>query len=235
LSDKLGLLRNYVSLYWDDNIFGQNLSVVSAVKAGFGMYLKRNLKEFVELRSKVATFILELDAKATKAVESTTGNLEKNLYGVVTFVTSVVLIKAIQDKAFAGAFSPEVALLGWTLIVFSGLHAAFAWRGADKEMNRAAELYDDLRKLYSAFFTPSDFDSIFSSEVRNRKTGAVTTQTPIQKANTYVRSRLCSVMIVWFTTLVIAAGLIGYLRVKPASKKPSEDKPPSAIQQATTK
>jgi hypothetical protein len=178
------------------------------------MYLKRNLKEFVDLRAKVAAFLLELDAKATKAVEAVTGNLEKNLYGVVTFVTSVVLIKALQDKSFSGAFSPQVALLGWTLIGFSALHAVFAWWSTGKEMNRATDLYDDLKKLYAAFFSEKDFDSIFSSEGK----------TPIQKTKSYVRSRLVSVMLVWGMILVVASGLIWYLRGEPtsdSSKQPS--------------
>ncbi len=214
LSDKLGLVRNYMSLYWEKSIFGQDLRVVAAVRAGFGMYLKRNLKEFVELRAKVAAFILDLDAKATKAVETATGNLEKNLYGIVTFVTSVVIIKALQDKTFTGAFSPQVALLGWTLIGFSFLHAIFACWSTNKELARASELFDDLRKLYSAFFSVLDFDTIFSSEVKKMSKGKETkkTLTPIEKTKAYVRCRLISVMIVWGITLVVAAVIIGFLR-----------------------
>ena len=208
LSDKLGLVRNYISLYWEGSILGQDARVVAAVRAGFGMYLKRNLKEFVDLRAKVAAFLLELDAKATKAVESAAGNLEKNLYGVVTFVTSVVLIKALQDKTFTGAFSPQVALLGWTLIGFSALHAVYAWISTDKEMIRATELYNDLKKLYDAFFTEKDFDSIFSTQGQN----------PIQKTKNYVRSRLISIMLIWWVTLIVTAGLIWFLRADP---KPS--------------
>jgi hypothetical protein len=205
LSDKLGLVRNYVSLYWEGSILGQDARVVAAVRAGFGMYLKRNLKGFVDLRTKVAVFLLELDAKASKAVESAAGNLEKNLYGVVTFVISVVLIKAIQDKTFTGAFSPQVALLGWMLVGFSALHAIYAWISTDKEMVRATELYNDLKKLYDAFFTERDFDSIFSTQGQN----------PIQKTKSYVRSRLISIMFIWGLTLVVTAGLIWFLRADP--------------------
>lgn len=225
LSDKLGLVRNYMSLYWESSIFGQNLRVVAAVRAGFGMYLKRNLKEFVELRAKVAAFILELDAKATKAVETATGNLEKNLYGVVTFVTSVVLIKALQDRAFSGAFSPQVALLGWTLIGFSALHAVFAYWSTNRELERASELFDDLRKLYAAFFTASDFDTIFSSEVEIVRKGRAIKKsvTPIEKTRIYVRCRLKLVMIVWGTTLLVAASVICFLTIEP---KPVSATPP---------
>lgn len=212
LSDKLGLVRNYMSLYWEGSIFGQDLRVVAAVQAGFNMYLKRNLKEFIDLRAKVAAFLLDLDAKATKAVEVATGNLEKNLYGVVTFVTSVVLIKALQDKTFAGAFTPQVAVLGWTLIGFSAMHAVFAWCSTDKELTRATELYNDLRKLYQAFFTESEFDSIFSTEK----------QTPIEKTKRYVRSRLVFVMIVWALTLIAATVLIFCLRAEPKDAKDTQ-------------
>lgn len=229
LSDKLGLVRNYMSLYWESSIFGQDSRVVAAVRAGFGMYLRRNLKEFVELRAKVAAFVLELDAKATKAVESATGNLEKNLYGVVTFVTSVVLIKALQDRTFSGAFSPQVALLGWTLIGFSALHAVFAYWSTNKELERASELFGDLRKLYDAFFSASDFDTIFGSEVQIVDKGKAIKKnvTPIEKTKTYVRCRLKSVMIVWGTTLLVAASIICYLTDEP--KPVSATSPASSV------
>ncbi len=228
LSDKLALLRSYVSLYWNDGIFGQDLTVVAAVRSGFGMYLKRNLKEFIELRAKVAAFLLELDTKATKAIEAATGNLEKNLYGVVTFVTSVVLLKAIQDKSFSGAFSPQVALLGWVLVGFSALHAFYAWVSTDKEMDRASQLYSDLRKLYSAFFTEADFDSIFSSDEKDASTGRPKTVTPIERTKVYVRSRLETIMWVWGITLVVAAIVIGALRTDtPAATVPAKQPTPT--------
>ena len=214
LADKLSLARNYISLYWEHSVFGQDPRVVAALRAGFGMYIKRNLKEFIELRAKVASFLLELDSKASKSLETATSNFEKNIYGVVTFVTSVVLIKALQDKTFTGAFSPQVALLGWALIVFSALHAIFSWKSTDKEMLRGAELYNDLRKLYDAFFSEKDFDSIFSSNGR----------TPIEKTTHYVRSKLISIMVVWGTILVMAAGLIWHLRTPPTSQP--DNQPP---------
>jgi hypothetical protein len=202
LPDKLGLVRNFISLYWDFGIFGQDLRVMAAVRSGYSLYLKRNLKEFVELRAKVASFILEIDAKAAKSVETVTGNLEKNFYGLTTFITSVVLLKVLQDKTFSGAFTPQLALLGAALILVSAVHAVFARQSALKEMQRANALYDDLRKLYSAFFSPTDFDSIF-------RTGD---KSPIQKTEDYIRSRLRSLLWVWFATLGIAGGLIYILR-----------------------
>ena len=215
LLDKLGLVRNFVSLYWKEGIFGMDARVTPAVRAGFGMYLRRNLKDFVELRAKVASFLLELDAKASKTVETATGNLEKNLYGIVTFVTSVVLIKAIQDKTFTGAFSSQVAVLGWTLCGISALHAFLAGLGTFQELERATELYNDLRSLYGAFFSEQDFDSVFGSKGIS----------PIHKTKDFVKRRLLMVIGIWILTLVSAASLIGYLKVGTSLQNPSRSTP----------
>ena len=130
------------------------------------------------------------------------GNLEKNFYGLTTFVTSVVLLKVLQDKTFAGAFTEQLALLGGALILISAIHAVFARASALKKMQRAKALYDDLRQLYSAFFRLSDFDAIFKSG----------DQSPIEKTESYVRSRLRNLLLVWFGTLLIAGTLIYVLR-----------------------
>jgi hypothetical protein len=198
LPDKLGLVRNFISLYWEFGVYALDLRVVAAVRSGYSLYLKKNLKDFVELRAKVAAFIIEIDSKAAKSVETATSNLEKNFYGLTTFITSVVLIKVLQDKTFLGAFTPQLTLLGVALIVISALHAYFARCSALKEMDRAISLYGDLRQLYSAFFTASDFDSLFRSDGKS----------PVQKTEEYVRDRLFSLMCVWAATLLIASGLL---------------------------
>jgi hypothetical protein len=198
LPDKLGLVRNFISLYWEFGIFNLDLRVVAAVRSGYALYLKQNLREFVELRAKVTSFILEIDAKVAKAVETATGNLEKNFYGLVTFVTSVVLLKILQDRTFSGAFTPQMAKLGAALIAISAIHALFARQSTLTEMKRAITLYDDLRAQYAAFFTLVDFDSIFAKGDKP----------PMKKTEEYLRSRLRSLMGVWFGTLAITSGVI---------------------------
>jgi hypothetical protein len=196
--------------------------VISAVRAGFALFLKKNLKEFVEIRAKVSTFILELDAKAAKSLDAATGNLEKNVYGVVTFVTSVVLLKALQDKTFSGAFSPQIAVLGWILIAFSCLHAWLSWRIITQDLKRYSELYDDLKVLHGAFFSPSEFDSIFSSSGK----------TPMQKTKDYVFRRRRLVLGVWIVILIVAACLIWYLRTDPTVS--TTQSPPAAASPKST-
>ena len=74
-----------------------------------------------------------------------------------------------------------------------------------------------MRKLYDAFFSASDFDTIFGTEVQIVSKGKAIkkTVTPIEKTKAYVRCRLKGVMIVWGVTLVVAASLIWYLRAAP--------------------
>lgn len=195
LPDKLGLARNFISLYWDDGIFGLSLQVVAAVRGGYELYLKRNLKEYVELRAKVTSTILEIDGRVSKAVETAAGNLEKNFYGLATFVTSVLLIKAMTAKEFTGAFTPQVATLGYIMIAISALHAVYAAISAWGEFTRSEQLYEDLRRQYSQFFTPTDWDALFGSEGNS----------PMTKTKAYLKSKLQWLMAVWGVTLGGAA------------------------------
>ena len=195
LPDKLGLARNFISLYWIDGIFGLSLQVVAAVRGGYELYLKRNLKEYVELRAKVTSTILEIDGKVSKAVETAAGNLEKNFYGLTTFVTSVLLIKAMTAKEFTGAFTPQVATLGYIMIGISVLHAVYAGISTWGEMTRAEQLYEDLRRQYSQFFTPADWNILFGSEGNS----------PMKKTKDYLKGKLQSLMLVWGATLLGAA------------------------------
>lgn len=204
LSDKLGLARNFISLHWESEkkgIYGLDHRLVQAVRSGYELYLKRNLKEYVDLRGKVITTILEIDGKASKALETSASNLEKNFYGIVTYASSAVLVKAITDKQLGGVLTPSVAVLGLMLAAISLLHARFAWSTTMNELTRAKEIYDDVRKQYSEFFEPQHFDSIFGTN----------DQSPMTKVELYVKQRMTKLMGVWIATLVILCVVIVWM------------------------
>lgn len=222
LTDRLGLARNFISLHWKDGIFRLDPRVVPAIKAGYELYLKKNLKDFVEIRSKVTGFILEIEGKAAKSVENAVSNLEKNFYGIATFITSVLLIKVLQDKSFSGAFNPNTARLAYALIGISFLHAAYAATSVLSEMNRSEVLYTDLRRQYSVFFAPADFDNIFGrSTVELGRVEPSRSSSPLASTRSYVCRRLSWLMAVWIGSLVIAFGLVLSLTERPAWKNPS--------------
>ncbi|MEO5917913.1 MAG: hypothetical protein ABIS50_27010 [Luteolibacter sp.] len=204
LPDRLGMARNFISLHWEDGIFNLDCRVVAAVRSGYELYLKRNLKDYVDLRSKVTGFILEIDGKASKSVESATGNMEKNFYGLATFVTSILLIKVMTSNSYNGAFSQPVANLGYALIAISFLHAIYAYFSVWGEMERSCTLYDDLRSQYSAFFSPADFDSIFGAGGKS----------PMIKTRSYVKDRLFWLMLVWIATLILS-GVVIFIETGP--------------------
>jgi hypothetical protein len=174
---------------------------VQAVRSGYELYLKRNLKEYVDLRGKVITTILEIDGKASKALETSASNLEKNFYGIVTYASSAVLVKAITDKQLGGVLTPSVAVLGLMLAAISLLHARFAWSTTMNELTRAKVIYDDVRMQYSEFFEPQHFDSIFGTN----------DQSPMTKVESYVKERMTKLMGVWIATLVILCVVIVWM------------------------
>jgi hypothetical protein len=66
------------------------------------------------------------------------------------------------------------------------------------EMNRSTELYNDLRKQYAAFFSPSDFDAIFGTNGHS----------PMEKTKKFVTSKIKKLIAVWGLTLVVSALMI---------------------------
>ncbi len=226
LGDRLGLARNFISLHWTDSIFNLDPRVLPAIKSGYELYLTRNLKDYVEIRSKVTSFILEIDGKASKSVENAVSNLEKNFYGLVTFVTSFLLIKVLQDKTFDGAFTQQTASLGYALAAISLLHALYAKSSVNAEMDRSEALYVDLRRQYSTFFAPIDFDKIFGNiDSEDATNGGYSTA--IAATRSYVEKRMRVIMSVWIISISIASGIVCYHTYK-APQKNQQGKPITA-------
>lgn len=197
VSDKLGLARNIMSLHWKGNASDLvEPSVLTSIRSGYEIYLKQNVKQYIEVKGKLNDYLTDYTAKATKLSEGLAEKFEKNVTAFVSFFITSILAKVLTDKSFSGVFNRPVAIIGVLIVVGSVLHLCLSVYVFNKDRDRLEGDWDILRRRYSDLLDEADLQRIF-----DKSNG-------FNQAQEHVARKKTLFVGVWVTLLVIALGLI---------------------------
>jgi len=213
-ADKAGLARNLISLHSKGlDITNVDEHLYDSITSGYQIYLKDNVKQYIEVKNKLIDFLTELSRKASKLGEELGNTLAKNFVAFVSFFLSVLVVKAVSDKDFTGSFTPKVAAIAYALLCASLAHLVGSVLMLNREVRVMGTAYGNIRKRYADLLDKRDLDAVFNKDDEYN----LTVQTIRFKRNLYGS--------VWLVYLLIFTFLVAYL---------SEPKESSATDQGHT-
>jgi len=105
-SDKVGLVRNVLSLHIDSNghiIFDDE--VWDAIESNYKIYLNGNIQSYLEVKNKIGEFIVELSSKTYKMADEILDTFKNNILVLLTFLLTVVLVNGFKNNGVDNIFS----------------------------------------------------------------------------------------------------------------------------------
>jgi hypothetical protein len=189
--DKIGLARNILSLNFDKKNLKLSETTFEAIKSGYKIYQKENIKQYIEIRNKISDQLIELQNKADKIVENFVDDYKKTFLAVVSFFISVIVIRVVSKGDFTGGFTKEVTLLTIGFLSVSLLVMFFALGEINKQIKRYEEFYKNLKARYADLLDPSDISRILNNDKDfdcNKK---------------FIEKKRCSYTILWVVSLII--------------------------------
>jgi hypothetical protein len=162
--DKIGLARNILSL----NLKNENLKLsettFEAIKSGYKIYQKENIKQYIEIRNKVSDQLIELQNKADKIVENFVGDYKKSFLAIVSFFISVIVIRVVSKGDFAGGFTIEVTFLLISFLLIFLIIMFFARWEINKQIDRYVNFYANLKERCNDLLDESDVNRILNND-----------------------------------------------------------------------
>ncbi|MEA4025606.1 hypothetical protein VBJ69_15285, partial [Enterobacter hormaechei] len=141
--DKMGLARNIISIHAQDNsILNIPKSVLKSIESSFDIYLKDNVKQYIEIKNKISEFIITQNDKASDITKNMFSTLKTSFWSIITFFISVFLVKIVTDKSFDGIITKETLIVTFMFLIFSEIYLIFSSREVDEEKNRLLDRYD---------------------------------------------------------------------------------------------
>ncbi|MCI4029179.1 hypothetical protein MRP04_01405 [Dickeya dianthicola] len=162
--DKIGLARNIISIHTQDNsILNIPKSVLKSIESSFDIYLKDNVKQYIEIKNKISEFVISQNDKASDITKNMFSTLKTSFWSIITFFISVFLVKIVTDKSFEGIITKETLIVTFMFLIFSEIYLLFSSREVDEEKKRLLDRYDTIYNRYKDLLNKDDLNTIINT------------------------------------------------------------------------
>lgn len=121
-SDKLGLVRNVISIHLDiDGNIKIDNDVWEAIQSNYQIYLKGNIQSYLEVKNKIGELIIESTSKTYAMADELLDALKNNAFILLTFILTVVVVNGLKDTGETNVFSNAYLAIVVLLSVISAI------------------------------------------------------------------------------------------------------------------
>ncbi len=163
--DKAIIVRNVISLHCKYvSITEIDEKVMASIQSNYNLYLKENVKEYLELKNKVAEFI---SGTVSKTGEYATGLLDKfksNIIAIFGFIFTVILANIVSDQPLDNLFTKEITIIIECVLVGSFVYLIICYYQSRYEIKKVYDSYEQLKLNYKEILTEDDLLEIFGDD-----------------------------------------------------------------------
>lgn len=117
--DKLGLVRNILTLNTQKNHIDLTQSTWHTIQSNYEIYLKDNISQYLELKNKLLEFITDFNKRTLEITDSFTNSFQSSTIGFITFIVTVVAVNGLKDAGTEKIFSIEYLLISLLICAIS--------------------------------------------------------------------------------------------------------------------
>ena len=189
--DKIGIARNIISLsILDKNILKLNSSLMPSIESAHTIYLKENVKEYLDTKSKDMEFLFELSNKTSELSNNIGKALLTNVIAFITIFLSTFIYNVAKEKDFNEIFSKEVTYLSIALLIGSVGYLIFSIIEVKLDLKRYKDIYNRIRNSYDDVLAKSDIKKIFKNDLY------------LKEDELYVRKRSKIYIVIWILLIL---------------------------------
>ena len=203
--DKLGICRNLVTIHkTDDDLLQLKSGCLESIASNHAIYLKDNLKQYVDVKNKLSEQIQKGSEKASEVAKTINSYLRTSIFSLFSFLLTAFLIRALGKNTTVESpmISPSVYWLFLLILAVSLIVLAYAIGETNAELRRYIASYKAFRKRYSDLLSKEDLNHIFSNDK------------DFSRDVTYIRKSRKKAVTLWITTLSITFIIISIMKCK---------------------
>ncbi|WP_429542208.1 hypothetical protein [Pseudomonas frederiksbergensis] len=172
-SDKIGLVRNILTLDSTNNRINLSSSTWNTIQANYAIYLKENIGKYLDLKSKLLEYITDFNKRALDATDAFTSSFQNNTIGFTTFIVTVVAINGLKDAGSEKVFSKEYLLIAGVICTISMLWMFISRSDTNNRISYLiSHTKDSILKAYSNILSADEVNESIDPTIENIKTHA---------------------------------------------------------------
>lgn len=157
--DKIGIARNVLSIHIvNDDIKTLEIGTCASAQSGYDLYLKDNVKQYIEVKNKIADMLHSQSEKSSAIVKDMFNMFKTSMWTFITFFITVFLFRSsLNSSEDVGS---AVFGTGVVLIFFSFLYILFARKEVEDERQRLISKYNEISNRYKDLLNEADLEKI---------------------------------------------------------------------------
>ncbi|KAA0984817.1 hypothetical protein [Pseudomonas sp. ANT_J28] len=165
VTDKLGIARNLLSIHIDGNDFrALRDGGMPAIISNYSIYLKDNVKQYIDIKNKLSDQIQKQSEKASEMVKSIGTYLRTSIFSVYSFVITTFIIRSMSKASTDVVFSDGIYVIFIMFITLSIGTLIYAYKEAEAELNRFESIYDAFKSRFDDLLSKSDRERILQND-----------------------------------------------------------------------
>jgi len=163
ISDKIGLARNVISLHIvEDDFTNIKGNIKSSIKSNYNIYLKENVKKYIDVKNKINDSIFSLTNKFDDATGNLLSSFKTSFYTLASLFISLILFKVLKNSSTTfNLFSIEVFLFLCPVLIAMYLFKKYNIYEIKETRKRLISRYDQLKNQYIDILDNDDLEQIF--------------------------------------------------------------------------
>lgn len=176
--DKIGIARNVISIHIaNEDIQTLEVGTCHSAQSGYDLYLKDNVKQYIEVKNKIADMLYSQSEKASGIVKDMFSMFKTSMLAFLTYFITAFLYKIFEKKGSTlnnwlelFQFNLPTKILGFFLVFISIGYLLFARKEVDFELNRLERKYQEIENRYKDLLNDKDLDKILRQSNVDGKT-----------------------------------------------------------------
>ena len=163
--DKAIIVRNVISLHCKyASITEIDEKVMASIQSNYNLYLKENVKEYLELKNKVAEFINNNVSKTGEYATELLDKFKSNIIAIFGFMFTVILANIVSNQPLDNLFTREITILVECVLIGSFVYLIICYYQSRYEIQKVYDGYERLKFNYKGILTDDDLLDTFGND-----------------------------------------------------------------------
>lgn len=199
-ADKIGITRNVITASIIENkINSSSNGLFRSVCSAHSIYLKENVKQYLEVKEKISEFNFDLMQKMGELSKEIGKSIFNNILVVGSFYGTVFVMNNITDEKFDNFFTRDITTFSLFIWFFSILYMFYTIFNIKKEIEMFETRYERAKDNYSEILNDEDIQNIFKDDRY------------FNEDKKFIKERTKTYLIIWIILIIILMMLIYHL------------------------
>lgn len=164
-TDKALIASNVISLHCKfETLLNLNRTVFEAIKTNYGLYLRNNVNQYLDMKRDIAKFIQNVVAQVGDYAVAILGKFKTNLLAIFGFLFTVVLTKIGNAQKWEDIFTLHTIYLLELFVGGSLIYLVICLFEMRYKLKKTKQGYEDLKRNYEDVLSGPEIKEAFKDD-----------------------------------------------------------------------